>query len=170
VVSMLGSMRIRGYLPRGIALTWLLGIPLEVCDNEMGKDKVRDIINRFIDFALGNVPVKYEVRELERSYLVRFTAEVAEPAAMCRRHSDYEFKDCVYTCVSSNISLQECEEACRAEVADTCDKYGHTVSEMNLSSIAHDFASLLEACNVKYYALFGASTELYTVLFVAFFA
>jgi hypothetical protein len=163
-------MRIRGYLPRGIALTWLLGIPLEVCDSETTKDKVRDIINRFINFALGNVSVKYEVRELSHSFLIRFTAEASEPAAMCRRHSDYEFKDCVYTCVSSNIPLEECEEACRAEVERECDGYGHTVSLMNLSSISHDFASLLEACNVKYYALYGASTELYTVLFVVLFS
>jgi thioester reductase-like protein len=162
-------MRIRGYLPRGIVLTWLLGIPLEVCDNETGKDKVRDIINRFINHELGNVPIKYEVRELSHSYLVRFTAEVSEPAATCRKHSDYEFKDCVYTCISSNIPLHECEEACRVEVESECHEYGQTVSELNLSSIAHDFASLLEACNVKYYALFGASTELYIVSFIALF-
>jgi hypothetical protein len=163
-------MRIRGYLPHGIVLTWLLGIRLEECENTpMSKDKLRDIINRFINFALGNVPVRYEVRELSRSYLVKFVAEVSEPAATCRKHSDYEFKDCVYTCVSSNIPLQECEEACRAEVADTCDKYGHTASVMNVSSLAHDLASLFEACGVRYYAHFGASTELYTVLFVAFF-
>jgi hypothetical protein len=162
-------MRIRGYLPRGIALAWLLGI-LEVCDNETGKDKVRDIINRFINFVgLDNMSVKYEVRELSRSFLVRFTAEVSDMSRWCHKHSDYEFKDCVYTCVSSNIPLQECEEACRAEVISACDRYGHTASWMNISSISHDFASLLEACGVKYYALFGASTNLYTVLFVAFF-
>lgn len=163
-------MRIRGYLPRGIALTWLLGIPLEACETEpMTKDRLRDIIKRYIDFALGNVPVKYEVRELSRSFLVRFTAEVSEPAAMCRKHSDYEFKDCVYTCVSSNIPLQECEEACRAEVEDVCGKYGETATVMNVSSLAHDLASLFEACNVRYYAHFGASTEVYSVLFIAFF-
>jgi len=163
-------MRIRGYLPRGIALTWLLGIPLEMCETEpMTKDRLRDIINRYIGFALGNVPVSYEVRELSHSFLVRFTAEVREPAAMCRKHSDYEFKDCVYTCVSSNISFHECEEACRAEVADVCERYGHVASWMNISSITHDLASLLEACGVKYYAHFGASTEVYSVLFVAFF-
>jgi len=162
-------MRIRGYLPRGIGLTWLLGIPLEMCETEpMTKDRLRDIINRFVS-TLGNVPVSYEVRELSHSFLIRFTAEVREPAAMCRKHSDYEFKDCVYTCVSSNISFHECEEACRAEVGDACDRYGHTASWMNISSISHDFASLLEACGVKYYAHFGASTEVYSVLFVAFF-
>jgi hypothetical protein len=163
-------MRIRGYLPRGIALTWLLGIPLEVCDSDTTKDKVRDIISRFVNFALGNVSVKYEVRELSQSFLVRFTAEASEPAAMCRRHSDYEFKDCVYTCVSSNIPLHECEVACQQEVLEFCDRYGHTVGWMNVSSIAHDLASLLEACNVRYYAHFGASTEVYTVLFVALFS
>jgi hypothetical protein len=142
-----------------------------VCDSgETTKDKVRDIINRFINFVgFDHVSVKYEVRELSRSFLIRFTAEVLEPAAMCRRHSDYEFKDCVYTCVSSNIPLHECEEACRDEVVDTCDRYGHTVSRMNVSSIAHDLASLLEACGVKYYAHFGISTNVYTVLFVAIF-
>jgi hypothetical protein len=164
-------MRIRGYLPRGIALTWLLGIPLEECDNmSPSKDKLRDIINRFINLALGNLSVKYEVRELSRSFLVRFTAEVREPAAMCRKNSDYEFKDCVYSCISSNISLQECEEACRTEVAEVCDGYGRAASVMNLSSLAHDLASLFEACNVRYYAHFGASSEVYTILFVAFFA
>ena len=163
-------MRIRGYLPRGIALAWLLGIPLEQCDDAPPtKDKLRDIINRFVNFSLGNVPVKYEVRELSKSFLVRFTAEVPEPAAMCRKHSDYEFKDCVYSCVSSNIPLQECEEACRVEVANVCERYGRTASWMNISSISHDMASLLEACGVKYYAHFGASTEVYSVLFVAFF-
>ena len=163
-------MRIRGYLSRGIALAWLLGIPLEQCDDAPPtKDELKDIIRRFIDFSLGNVPVKYEVRELSKSFLVRFTAEVREPAAMCRKHSDYEFKDCVYTCVSSNISFHECEEACRAEVVDACDRYGHTASWMNIFSISHDMASLLEACGVKYYAHFGASTEVYSVLFVAFF-
>jgi len=164
------NMRIRGYLPRGIALAWLLGIPLEQCDDAPPtKDKLKDIIRRFIDFSFGNVPVKYEVRELSKSFLVRFTAEVREPAAMCRKHSDYEFKDCVYTCVSSNISFHECEEVCREEVINACDRYGHTASWTNISSISHDLASLLEACGVKYYAHFGASTELYTVLFVAFF-
>ncbi len=167
--SISGSMRIRGYLPRGIALTWLLGIPLEVCDSETSKDKVRDIINRFINFALGNVPVKYEVRELSKSFLVRFTAEVSEPADMCRKHSDYEFKDCVYTCVSHNIPLEECEDACRAEVEHMCEGYGETVSFMNVSSLAHDLASLFEACNVRYYAVYGASTEVYSILFVALF-
>ncbi len=163
-------MRIRGYLPKGIVLTWLLGIPLEQCEAEpMTKDKLRDIINRYINFALGNVPVRYEVRELSKSFLVRFTAEVAELATMCRRNSDYEFKDCVYTCVSSNIPLVECEEACRVEVADECERYGHVATYMNVSSLAHDLASLFEACNIKYYAHFGASTEVYTVLFVAFF-
>ena len=162
-------MRIRGYLPRGIALTWILGIPLEMCETEpMTKDRLRDIINRFVS-TLGNVPVSHEVRELSRSFLIRFTAEVSGPAAMCRKHSDYEFKDCVYTCVSSNISFQDCEEACRAEVVDACERYGHTASWMNISSIMHDLASLLEACGVKYYAHFGASTEVYSVLFVAFF-
>jgi len=170
VVSAVVSMRIRGYLPRGIALTWLLGVPLEKCETEpTSKEKVKDIIDRFIGFALGNVPVRYEVRELSKSIMVRFTAEVFESASMCRKHSDYEFKDCVYNCVSSNIPLQECEEACRAEVVGMCDSYGHTASRMNISSIAHDLASLLEACGVKYYALFGTSTEVYTVLFVAFF-
>jgi hypothetical protein len=164
-------MRVRGYLPRGIALTWLLGIPLEKCETEpMTKDKLMDIINRFTNFALGNVPVKYEIRELSRSYLIKFTAEVSEPEAMCRRFSDYEFKDCVYTCVSSNIPIQECEEACRAEVESTCQQYGHTVSELNLSSITHDLLSLFEACNVKYYALFGASAGVYSVSIIAFYA
>jgi hypothetical protein len=164
-------MRIRGYLPRGIALVWLLGIKLEECEAEpVTKDKLRDVINRFIKFVgFDQLFVKYEVRELSRSFLIRFTSEVSESAAQCRRHSDYEFKDCVYTCVSSNIPLLECEVACREEVADVCEKYGHTASWMNVSSIAHDLASLFEACNVKYYAHFGASTELYTVLFVAFF-
>ncbi len=163
-------MRIRGYLPKGIVLTWLLGIPLEQCEDEpMTKDKLRDIINRYINFALGNVLVRYEVRELSKSFLVRFTAVVSEPAAMCRKHSDYEFKDCVYSCVSSNIPLQECEEACRAEVEDTCNRIGETVTIMNLSSLAHDLASLFEACNVRYYAVYGASTEVYSILFVAFF-
>jgi len=164
-------MRIRGYLPRGIVLTWLLGIPLEECDGApMTKDKLRDIINRYVGFALGNIPVKYEVRELSRSFLVRFTAEVAEPAAMCRKHSDYEFKDCVYSCVGSNIPLEECEAVCREEVMRECNQYGETATLMNISSLAHDLASLFEACNVRYYAHFGASTELYTILFVAFFA
>jgi len=163
-------MRIRGYLPRGIGLTWVLGIPLEQCDNQPTKELVRDIISRFIDFALGNVPVTYDFRELSRSYLVRFTAKVAEPSAMCRRNSDYEFKDCVYTCVSSNIPLSECEDACALEVADMCEKYGHTASWMNVSSLAHDLASLFEACNVRYYSHLVASTELYSVWFVAFFA
>lgn len=164
------NMRIRGYLPRGIALAWLLGIPLEECDNTPPtKDKLRDIINRFINFSLGNAPVKYEVRELSKSFLVRFTAEVPEQTAMCRKHSDYEFKDCVYSCVSSNIPLQECEDVCRAEVVDACDRYGHTASWMNISSISHDFSSLLEACGVKYYAHFGVSAEVYSVLFLAFF-
>jgi hypothetical protein len=162
-------MRIRGYLPRGIALTWVLGIPLEECDASPSRDKLRDIINRFIGFALGNVPVKYEVRELSRSFLVRFTAEVAEPAAMCRKNSDYEFKDCVYTCVSSNIPLAECEEACRAEVNEQCDSFGRTATAMNMTSIAHDLASLFEACNVRYYAHSGASSNLYILSFVAFF-
>jgi hypothetical protein len=163
-------MRIRGYLPRGIALTWLLGIPLEQCEAEpMTKDKLRDIINRYINFALGNVPVKWEVRELSRSFLVRFTAVVSEPASVCRKHSDYELKDCVYSCVSSNIPFQECEEACRAEVEDACSRYGETATVMNVSSLAHDLASLFEACNVRYYAHFGVSTEVYTVMFVAFF-
>jgi hypothetical protein len=164
-------MRIRGYLPRGIALTWLLGIPLEECDSTpISKDRLRDIINRFINFALVNVPVRYEVRELSRSFLVRFTALVSEPAAICRKHSDYEFKDCVYSCVASNIPLEECEAACQQEVAQECNQYGETVTVTNLSSIAHDLASLFEACNVRYYAHFGASTEVYSVLFVAFFA
>jgi hypothetical protein len=164
-------MRIRGYLPKGIVLTWLLGIPLEQCETEpMTKDKLRDIINRFINFVgFDNAFVKYEVRELSHSFLVRFTADVTEPAVMCRKNSDYEFKDCMYSCVSSNIPLQECEEACRQEVVEFCDNYGHTVGWMNVSSISHDFASLLEACGVKYYAHFGASTGVYTVLFVAFF-
>jgi hypothetical protein len=164
-------MRIRGYLPRGIALTWLLGI-MEECETEpMTKDKLKAIINRFINFmGFDNSFVKYEVRELSRSLLIRFMSEVSKPEAQCRKHSDYEFKDCVYTCVSNNIPLQECEVACREEVADTCEKYGHIVSWMNVSSLAHDLASLFEACNVKYYAHFGVSTELYSVLFVAFFA
>jgi len=165
------TMRIKGDLPRGIALTWVLGIPLDECnDASPSKDRLRDIINRYINYALGNVPVKYEVRELSRSFLVRFTAEVSEPTAMCRKHSDYEFKDCVYTCVSSNIPFVECEEACRAEIEHTCEKYGHTASMMNVHSLAYDFASLLEACNVPYYTHFAATTELYTILFVAFFA
>jgi len=163
-------MRIRGYLPRGIALTWLLGIPLEECDSPMSKEKLRDIINRFINFSLGNVPVKYEVRELSRSFLIRFTATVAEPAARCRKHSDYEFKDCVYSCVASNTPLEECESACQQEVAWACDQYGEATTHMNIFSIAHDLASLFEACNVRYYAHFGASTEVYSILFVAFFA
>jgi hypothetical protein len=54
-------------------------------------------------------------------------------------------------------------------VADACDKYGHTATVMNISSLAHDLASLFEACNVRYYAHFGASTEVYSVLFIAFF-
>jgi hypothetical protein len=162
-------MRIRGYLPRGISLTWVLGIPLEQCNNQPTKELVRDIISRFIDFALGNVPVTYDFRELGRSYLVRFTAKVAEPSAMCRSNSDYEFKDCVYTCVSSNIPLSECEDACLMEVADMCEKYGHTASWMNVTSLAHDLASLFEACNVRYYSHFVASKELYSTWFVAFF-
>jgi UDP-glucose 4-epimerase len=163
-------MRIRGYLPRGIALTWLLGIPLEECDAPMTKDKLRDIINRFINASLGNVPVKYDVRELSRSFMIKFTATVSEPAAMCRKHSDYEFKDCVYTCVSTNIPLQECEEVCRQEVTEECNKYGETAVTMNITSLAHDMASLFEACNVRYYAHIGASTDVYSILFVAFFA
>jgi len=162
------NMRIRGYLPRGIALTWVLGIPHEVCDMPPSRDKLRDIINRFIG-SLGNVPVRYDVRELSRSFLVRFIAEVAEPAAMCRKNSDYEFKDCVYTCVSSNIPLAECEEACRAEVNEQCDSFGRTATAMNMNSIAHDLASLFEACNVRYYAHSGASSNLYILSFVAFF-
>jgi len=161
-------MRIKGYLPRGITLTWILGIPLEVCDMPPSRDKLRDIINRFIA-TLGNVPVRHEVRELSRSFLIRFTAEAAELAAVCRRNSDYEFKDCVYTCVSSNIPLAECEEACRAEVAEECDRYGRTATAMNMSSIAHDLASLFEACNVRYYAHVGAANNLYILSFVAFF-
>jgi len=163
------NMRIRGYLPRGIALTWVLGIPLEVCEAAPSRDKLRGIINRFIAFMLGSVPVRYEVHELSRSFLIRFTAEVAEPAAMCRKNSDYEFKDCVYTCVSSNIPLSECEEACRTEIIEECDRFGRTATTMNMNSIAHDLASLFEACNVRYYAHMGASTNLHILSFVAFF-
>ena len=163
-------MRIRGYLPRGITLAWLLGLKLEECEGvPMSKGKLMDIINRFISFALGNVPVKYEVRELSSSFLIKFTAEVPEPLKRCISHSDYEFKDCVYTCVSSNIPLHECEEACRIEVQEVCNKYAVGALEMSLSSIVHDLASLFEACGVRYYAHFGVSTEVYTVWFVAFF-
>jgi hypothetical protein len=162
-------MRIRGYLPRGIALTWMLGIPHEECDTPPSKDKLRDIINRYIGFALGNVPVRYEVRELSRSFLIKFMAEAAEPAAMCRKNSDYEFSQCVYSCVSSNIPLAECEEACRTEITEECDRFGRTAAAMNMDSIAHDLASLFEACNVRYYAHYGASTNLYILSFVAFF-
>jgi hypothetical protein len=162
-------MRIRGYLPRGIALTWVLGIPLEECEAAPSRDKLRDIINRFIAFTLGSVPVRYEVRELSRSFLISFTAEVAEPAAMCRKNSDYEYKDCVYTCVSNNIPLAECEEACRTEIIEECDRFGRTATTTNMNSIAHDLASLFEACNVRYYAHMGASTNLHILSFVAFF-
>jgi hypothetical protein len=162
-------MRIRGYLPRGIALTWLLGIKIEECDAPMSKDKLRDIINRFISFALGNVPVKYEIRELSRSYVIRFIGEAAELAALCRKYSDYEFKSCVYMCVSDSKPLAECEEACQNEVMRECGRYGEVAIAMSLASIAHDLASLFEACNVRYYAHYGASKDMHSTLFVAFF-
>jgi hypothetical protein len=164
-------MRIRGYLPRGIALAWLLGIKLEECETEpMTKDRLRDIINRFVNFmGYDHLFVKYEFRELGRSFLIRFTSVASEPAAQCRKHSDYEFRVCVHTCVSANIPLEECEEACQLEVSDMCQKYGDTVSMTNVSSLAFDLASLFEACNVKYYSHFGMANEVYTVLLVAFF-